>query len=371
MINFKDQTNDRLELSRLESRILDLASRFHNEHPTEADCWIELFKRLYPNGIKCKSCQGERFEFKNNNRAIKCLYCKEKNWLTSGTFFHRVKSIKAWLLAIKFAEEGIILNSKELEILGQVSQSSAMNILKRINFVILSTMEKNSITCESREFIEIFCRRSRETPDSKPPVSEQEVFENRHKLIDEDRWNCQQNQNDQNHQNSVLDLSSLELKILDSLAEKQISLEKISKKTKVELSLLLASLTMLELNGLVERLPGDKYKLSKQVSDRSGFSINSDFLEGSPSGLDTNATTLKEVVQSLITSIKLNSHGVSRKYLQLYLAQHWYGLHGNREREELMKTCLRFRHITDRELELYVTPEKVKLHDPNQEASGQ
>ena len=328
---------------RLESKISRLASKIRGEFPTEEECWREVFRRLYPDGIRCKFCKGNRFEYRNNNRAVKCLDCKEKTWLTSGTFFHRVKSVGAWIMAIRFAEEGVILNSKELELLGQVAQSSALNILKKINLVILSMMDRKSEECQSGDFIEVFCKRSRETPKRKHPVCEQEEFEMEQK---------QENVSLKDKEKSFeLGLSEADERVLNLLSTEPMTIQNLANKLGCSAGQLSALLMVLELNGLVRCRIGDEYEL---VEKRGG-------LKGK-SSQEQDGETINSLVGHFIAFVRQNCHGISRKYLQLYLAAHWFMYRDKqRKKGKLLNSCLSFGQITDKQILMYITPLVVKV----------
>lgn len=328
---------------RLESKISRLASKIRKEFPTEEDCWEEVFKRLYPDGIRCKFCNGNRFEYRNNNRAVKCLDCREKTWLTSGTFFHRVKSVGAWMMAIRFVEEGVILNSKELEALGQVAQSSALNILKKINLVILGMMENKSETCHSGELIAVFCKRSRETPRRKHPLCEQEEFEKEEEeeqtsFFDTDKHN-------------EAGLSEDDKRVLDLLKNQSMSVQKLANELDFSVGQLSAVLMVLEINGLVQRCTGDRYQLVANLESTR-----------QKSNQEKEESTINLLVGHFTSFVRQNCHGISRKYLQLYLAAHWFMYRKKQlKKGNLLKSCLGFGQITDKQILMYTTPLVVKV----------
>ena len=79
------------------------------------------------------------------------------------------------------------------------------------------------------------------------------------------------------------------------------------------------ALVMLELAGLVTQLPGQWFKRNTLKRTNEDTSGNGQTMAGE--GVeDINSST----IAAAISFIRSTYHGVSRKYLQLYLAAFWY-----------------------------------------------
>jgi hypothetical protein len=111
-----------------------------------------------------------------------------------------------------------------------------------------------------------------------------------------------------------------------------------------------ATLTLLELMGLIKRLPGEFY--ARQISHHTNTRAD----EKHP-----NASAL---VDGSIKFIRETFHGISRRYLQLYLAAYWCW--GDRKRwtlGALLQHCLEVGEISSFEILSYVSPQMVQLFD--------
>ena len=113
-----------------------------------------------------------------------------------------------------------------------------------------------------------------------------------------------------------------------------------------------AALTMLQLAGLVTSLPGEQYIRSP---DKQPGAYN-DMMHQSSVGSQHSAE-IKTIIDDFIEFIRVDYHGISRKYVQNYLAAYW--CYKDRTRwpvGELLKACLKFRRISSKEILAYVSP---------------
>jgi hypothetical protein len=117
---------------------------------------------------------------------------------------------------------------------------------------------------------------------------------------------------------------------------------------------LLASLTVLELEGLVKCLPGGCYVRPP--------SLHADHQSMQPlSPVHSLSESVGKTIISVIEIISSIFGGISRKYLQLYLATHWCQAQAKQAPGWLVKECLRHGPITYAQILAYVTPPVVKL----------
>lgn len=96
--------------------------------------------------------------------------------ITVGTLLERCRRAEPWVMAIWLTERGVPLSSVRLHQIAAIAQSSALNILRKIRVVVQSEMEVGTILMPSSEFTSIMNRRSLETPSRLHPRTEEEQY---------------------------------------------------------------------------------------------------------------------------------------------------------------------------------------------------
>jgi len=349
-----------------------LWEEFNQLYPTEKDCCEELYKKAQlENLLNCRSCGSQPLLKTCPERVFRCHNCKKKRWLTGGTFFHRVRLIKSWLAAIWLTERGAILTSTKFQKLLNIAQSSALNILRKIRMVMQDLMDDTCSSAPSSLFSMVVSKRSRETPARLHPTSEEEEkSENNRTSTHNSRGNADLNVNNaallrteacnltdspfanlsQPGETATKEIK-LERKIYDLLSDNPMSVDALLDLTGTAAGPALAALTMLELAGLATRIVGDYY-LRTQSETRSP--------------MDNNPTTAPadsvEKLPTIIVFVRFYFNGISRKYLQTYLAAHWCKARRTPWGPgTLLRSCLQKPPITYQEILDYVTPTLVKV----------
>ncbi|MBI2812156.1 MAG: hypothetical protein HYX67_15185 [Candidatus Melainabacteria bacterium] len=104
-----------------------------------------------------------------------------------------------------------------------------------------------------------------------------------------------------------------------------------------------AALAMLDINEIAQRHVGNKFSLKKTTATII------------VSGMEM------ETIRQFLTYTK-NFHGVSRKYLQRYLAAFWTRLGVNRwSRQTLLKTIMKYPRLSRADILAYHSPKKVRI----------
>jgi hypothetical protein len=151
----------------------------------------------------------------------------------------------------------------------------------------------------------------------------------------------------------LVPLSDLHSKVYEEIANEPVSLESLLKTLNLTPSELSSALTILELEGLVESLPGSRYVRSQSTQNEQADSGNGAIEE-----------TTAQILQSAIGFIQCLFHGVSRKYVQLYLA--YFGLIRNRgvaeqHRDPFFKACYESGETGLAGIRAYISPLKVQV----------
>jgi hypothetical protein len=337
-----------------EEKLQELLKEFNGLFPTVWDCLMELFKYLFfGQALKCKTCGSAEMETVNNDRAGICRLCGEITWFTSGTFFERMKKPRAWLLAIWLLEQGESFNAAELARLADIADSTAGAILKKIAMVIQEDLKTAAgmIAGSSALFLDAIYKRSLKTPADKHPIAEQTEIE---KTLDEEASLAANLAGEKAILPSPQQLSGLAQEVFDALSTEPMNFNDLCSKTGKPAETVGSILIILELNGLVESRPGDKYL--RAIPEAIAAPL---FQPGED---EDDMAVFEASVGAIVSFVRSQFHGISRKYLQLYLAVHWCLLDRKRwSHGSLLQACSRFRAVRSRDLLAYVSPLYVKL----------
>jgi DprA winged helix domain len=281
-------------------------------------CLAELC-RTFQVEQRCNSCFSLDVEVIENGRAGKCFQCKNTTWFTSGTILEHIKKPEARLAAIFLTSSGVVLNSVNFSKLVHISQSSALGILNWLRITVLPLLSPNSELVHSSHFSLVFCRRSRETPAGAHPVAEQQAMEEMEASL-----TAQSSASDKDDKSvddkiepttvpgnnieasQIEELESQRILHLLALTTESLSFDQIHNNSTVEVGTMSALLTRLEMNDQVKRLPGDYY------------------LRNIPK--PKPAIPNKQIVDAIadfIHFVESYFGGISRRYLQPYLAAFW------------------------------------------------
>jgi len=266
-----------------------------------------------------------------------------------------MRAAKPWLSAIWLMEQGFAPNSSSFHQLAEVSQSSALNILKKVRKVIQNKMDETSPTASSSTFQAVICKRSRETPARDHPKAEELDYAQRADNFSEDPLpEAGQNPTDVDAENcaKASGLGPQPRQVYDALVDSGSGIDELCRRTGLATHELLAALSLLEVEGLLQYLPGGRYArtLPKQ------FSVSVGKVDSNP-GLVTSS-----ILTMVLRFIHANFHGISRKYLQNYVAGYWCYTAKLRWRcGALLRACLQSHPIRYKDLLGYVSPSLIKV----------
>lgn len=278
--------------------LVDLYLKFTRVYPSEESCLRQIKEWIFPGGdMSCRFCSTKEVDYTQGERFLTCLQCKRRNWITSDSLFHRMRSATPWLFTIWALLNGVQINSNELSRLIGLSQSSALHIIKKVGLFILEKIDSNTFTVDSIRLEKLVCKRSSETASKKHPRSDI-IFPI----------------NQEFSEIVALDLSLEEKRLYDSLGKEPKTIDTICNDSGLSQTVILATITFLELKCLVKRAPGEKY---------SRLQINEAILDSeSEERICREKST--EILTEVINIIRNCHHGVSQKYLQIYLGIDWF-----------------------------------------------
>ncbi|MGD9684925.1 MAG: hypothetical protein AB7W16_27475 [Candidatus Obscuribacterales bacterium] len=287
---------------------------FSRLYADEADCVEELF-RMVVGSLICVFCKGREFARERGSRVMLCRACGKEVWLTAGSFFHRKKLLRPWLAAIWMMEHGATINASQLKRLLNIAYSSAHFILRSLACVVEEQSGTGSELVPSSAFLQIFSRRSRETPAREHPRAEETVLQ-------------EQQDNQDDSESLQVDMTGLpddQQKIYMHLFQGPLSVDHLCIRTGLDVGPVMAALTMLELDGLIQRSAGVCFERAEVASSTSVISERA-----------------SKVVDGTICFVQRIFGGISRKYLQSYIASYW--CFSDRKRwgpGALLQACLR------------------------------
>ncbi len=320
---------------KIDMQVLEkLLVQFANEFPTDEACFDELH-RIAQIEIRCGTCAGRNMILGRNKRVGRCTQCHKDTWFTAGTILAHVKKPKPRLAAIWFAVRGVVFSSNIFARLFDIAQSTAHDILQWIRFANLNSMPQESRLLHSALFKSVFHKRSIETPARSHPRDEQDGLEKTAKI---------ELSGGESPADDLFDNPS-EQKVFNLLADKPIHFDKLLELSMLTFSALVEVLTMLELSGKIERVWGDSYRRSF-----------------SPPKLHVQLEKLQNEVSDFLDFIRVNFGGISRKYLQPYLASYWCNCKSTSvSTSEALNICFRSFPDANEKHRLYVTPLFVQI----------
>jgi len=223
---------------------------------------------------------------------------------------------------ILLAERGIPFNARILSRVCNIVYSTALEIFKKIMNAIYMAMSDSAILISSFEFNALICKRSLETDARRHPVTEQEdagavQLQNTgvEKIIEERTSgfnhsvgpDCEEKKSQTGALESKIVPSNQKL-IFELLSKEPQSMDQLIATSGLEPKDVVATVSILELSELATRLSGNRIVLAAEL-----------FTPFRPE-LDSK---VRGSINQAIWFIRKFFHGVSRKYIQIYLAAYW------------------------------------------------
>lgn len=327
---------------------------FEKEFPKEEDS-VEHFARLVIDGfgVFCKICSSSQIKRAYGSRVFRCLDCRSKGWIFSGTFFQKMRVAKLWNATIWLYERRIQFNAWQLSELCQVAYSSALVINRKIAKIIFSLSCENAEIVPSEVFMILFRKRSRETPANLHPKFEQLDLEEANSGL-KSFSNSEAADSDSVNSSDDPNLSDVENRVLKLMNQTPIHFDQLCQKLLLPAVTMGAALVELELNGRILRHGGDYFTLEFQ-----------------PKASSPAFMKRQELIKQLLDSAKVekfikfamrNFHGFSRKYLQFYLAKYTaIVLDDFMHPGKILRECLNQNSFSYVQMLEYVSPCDVSL----------
>lgn len=335
-------------------------------YPGEAECWNEMFRICKESHwISCTFCDCTEVEHIEGTREVFCLSCSKASSFTANNFFKGTRNPRAMMAAVYFLESGVKISPSNIMRRLGGAYSSAWGRNAKLNLLIVRRMNPdNCLEIPTVLMKDLFGRRSRRTPALEHPIAEQLEMEEEALgpgQSDISEINKTNEPCENGSANLHSDLSPEDIEVYELITNEPTSFDTLADLSGMKAGPLSASLSFLELAGLVALSFGDHYVRCQENKTLSvGRKTGTPAWEQNPDqwkisdGLLEKAAT---VINDFIEYVHEVHHRISRKNLQLYLAGHWCRSDGERwGRGALLKECLGSRPIGRLEIEHYVTP---------------
>lgn len=368
---------------------------FDFEYPGEAECWNEMYRICKEsNWISCTFCYCTEAEHIEGTREVFCRGCLKKYSFTANNFFKGTKKPRAMMAAIYFLESGVQISPSNIMHRLGGAYSSAWGRNAKLNLLLVRRMNPDEcLEIPTVLMKDLFGCRSRRTPALEHPVAEQiemekdtlgtvqpilnysEIGGMHHSSLDEaveiksimpsqsdiSEFNKTNELSEDASANLPSDLSPEDLEVYELITNKPTSFDTLADLSGMKAGQLGASLTFLELAGLIALSFGDHYVRCKKSKTLSiGRKTATPTWEQSLDQLKISKALVEKaaiVINDFIEDVHEVHHKISRKNLQLYFAGYWCRKDGKRwGRGALLKECLGSRPIGRLEIEHYVTP---------------
>ncbi|PZM84640.1 MAG: hypothetical protein DKT66_08400 [Candidatus Melainabacteria bacterium] len=334
-------SDDRIEKFTSSKEEIDLCfARFEEKFPTKADREEAILKSLMPIGFRC-ACGNLVTDREYGKRDVKCSACKRKSSITANTFYHGVRRLSAYCNGQFLMGEGIAISANDFAKRNGISSSQGNHILHTVSCEIVREME-NAVEILTALLLEPVAKRSKETPAGEHPKKEQDELEKKSA-----KYGSQRAAKNPREFPAALPLREKDKSIFELLQERPLNIDELVALAKMALSELFSILTMLELDGFIRALPGNRYEVVQKIPTAQSMSVI-----GAPT---------EKLLKWFVRFVKLTFHAISRKYLQRYLARYWCFIDRKRWTfEALLKMCARAPYQSSSQLVSYVTPLQAK-----------
>lgn len=333
-----------------QQRVAPVLEAFHKIYTDEEAIWKELVRRLIRlNQLFCPNCRGIDFIVRIDKRQVKCRVCKVTKGITADTFMHRARVIPAWLMMMILMDNGIDLSASIAAKILNVSLDTARHIKLSLLAVKKRADNSDKVEISSNHFRALFGKRSSETPRLEHPEKEEDCLfaleqERLAKKLKKEKKAAKERKFEGPKVNSPAPPAELTDKIDQliylHLLKAPISQEALIALTNLPSSELSSRLSMMELQGLIKGISGNKFAVippeatDEEINTRSTRNriyCKNKFCKECLS--KKRAKNILRMTREVHLKLKEVVQSVSRKYLHLYVFSPQFQL------SEVPKSC--------------------------------
>jgi transposase-like protein len=341
-----------------EDTLTALFRQFEIDCPSEEKAIEIVACRIEQRQPKCSNCQSTDIDLKEGKRSYRCRRCKKSTWRTAGTLFHGVRYTRPLLALTWLMEKGVVVSAWKLAQLTDIAYSSAWATIKKLMLAIEKDMGDELPEVRSLLFRQAIYKRSRETPARQHPqceeVEQPEELAERQKTLDRET---------RQRDSLIAELDAVQKQVYEHLTDQPVHFDVICERLDIPVGNLSGTLMCLELSGLVTSISSNFF-LRKQLP---GAAPNLQSQNGKANRL---AHEVRQAIAGFVQAANEHFRGISRKYLQLFLAGHWC----TQDRERwpagaVFDLCATTRPIKYAAIGAYVSPFLVKIGIPHATAN--
>ncbi|HEY9789121.1 MAG TPA: hypothetical protein V6D22_01900 [Candidatus Obscuribacterales bacterium] len=342
-----------------EDPLSSMFREFAKECPTEEKAVEIVASRIDHSQPKCSNCPSKDIDLKEGQRSYRCRRCKKATWRTAGTLFHGVRYTRPLLALTWLMEKGFIVSAWRLSQLTGIAYSSAWATIKKLMLAIEKDMHEELPEVRSLLFRQAIYKRSRETQTRQHPQSE-EIEQPQEQAQKEETL-----QREIKERQTLIDRLDAEHKhVYEQLSDEPVDFDMLHETTGLPSGTLSAMLLSLQLDGLVKGISGNSFL-------RTELSSSKPTLHNGNGTIKHLANELRQAIAGFIQTSRDHFHGISRKYLQLFLAGQWCTTDRERWPEgALFELCAATEPIKYAAIIAYVSPFMVKIGTAPQAQAG-
>ncbi len=344
--------------------VMDILSYVETVAPTDKDALNIFYQGLVDEGLAVCACGSTQVSRADGERTFVCQRCRQKTWFTSSILLCKARRFKAYLAAVLICEAGLEVTGTRLAALTGIVSATGLSIQKKFNTAISNQMPSDAPKISGKNLKAIIAKRTAITPVGRKPYAEQEEIDKQLLLeqeLEEDAA-LKANGAETNQDFDPKPVSTLDNSLLDEfdiaknfvwskLSSVPISIDKIFEATNIPVGRIAACLTTLEMEGLVEEVPGSRFVKVAKSSATEAETSNPDL-----------ARSLALAAKDFVGNTIEYSHGVGRKSIQLKLAGWWCTLDRVRwSAGSVMRLCLTHPPVTGRIIMDYVSPPLLSI----------
>ncbi len=261
--------------------------------PAEKSSWSLFLSNLEEaEQLRCLRCSGTDLIKTSGSRYVYCKSCKTDSSVTAGTFWHGIKKLRPWLAAIFFFQEKAFISAAWFAEILNIKASTAQHIFRSVLAAEHSAIEENECLVSSWHFIKLFNKRSYASVSFQHASKEEEAMQNRMKEDFEKKetgnsdFAKQAEEPDSSSQlvqqpqpiqptdepsssffqkNPLNELSEEAQKVFSEVLNGSQTIDQLFENLGIELSLLNAAITDLEMEGLIEEQSGGRFRVIPAV----------------------------------------------------------------------------------------------------------
>lgn len=292
-------------------RLSDEIAKLDKQFPTLESIEREVF-RLSTKEKICAACAGNQFSRFGEKRRASCDGCGNITFYTVDTLFEDIRILRAPLFTLYLADRGVVYNANKLHEMLGIAYSTAHNIVKRVSTIALQEMlsvAHKFAEVVSLQFDGVIARRSKKTDAEQHPKTERLSELRQFVATAQGVTDVRAKMHEVYGTTDATDLYEDEQAVYEALLNGDDTLGNIAALTALGVARTSAALINLLICGLVNKLPGERYERSMSTNSRH---LN---FNGNPQ--------LKLILKHSKRFISTVFDGISRRYLQLYLATYW------------------------------------------------